>query len=257
MSAKNRKTPQAVLPHVDMANPLNYYSTEADAVRAIVPHLRAPGWQSTYVQRAFEASRTVTHPPPATWIDAGCGRGEIASVLRAEWPRARGCGVEIDPARAEDARVRGVEVVEGDWLFGPDRDADLRKKFAAKPDVILTNGPFDWPDDEHKAHRKGNFGDMWAYWANVCRTRVHPAGEVAALGRLGVLQAQQFSPRDCLFEGDDIEGAPKWDLYVLGWRLSFTGNGKTDSQPCGWFVFGPTRTRTIHRLHRPVARERA
>jgi O-antigen chain-terminating methyltransferase len=47
-------------------------------------------------------------------LDLGCGRGEMLLMLREAGVEAR--GVELDPALAQAARRRGLDVVEGDAL---------------------------------------------------------------------------------------------------------------------------------------------
>ncbi|MCW8985040.1 MAG: methyltransferase domain-containing protein [Thermoanaerobaculales bacterium] len=52
--------------------------------------------------------------PAAPVLDLGCGRGELLLLLREAGVEAT--GVEGDPALAEAARRRGLEIVEGDVL---------------------------------------------------------------------------------------------------------------------------------------------
>lgn len=79
-------------------------------------------------------------PPAARLCDLGLGTGCLLLTLLAEWPRARGLGVEISPAAlavaAANAARLGVaaraELRAGDWLAG----------VAGPFDLVVANPPY-------------------------------------------------------------------------------------------------------------------
>lgn len=72
-------------------------------------------------------------PPASSVLDLGTGSGAILLTLLAEWPGARGLGIEVSPAALEvaaaNARALAVEARTelrlGDWLAGVDGRFDL------------------------------------------------------------------------------------------------------------------------------------
>ena len=98
---------------------------------ALVP--RADSETLIEVALAHHAAR-----PPATILDLGTGPGTLLLALLAEWPEARGLGVDRSAEALAYARVNAApfagraHVVRGDW------DAALMGPF----DLIVTNPPY-------------------------------------------------------------------------------------------------------------------
>jgi release factor glutamine methyltransferase len=79
-------------------------------------------------------------PAAASVLDLGTGSGAILTTLLAEWPEARGLGIDIDPAAlavaAENAARHGVSARaafrQGDWTEG----------LSARFELVVANPPY-------------------------------------------------------------------------------------------------------------------
>ncbi len=181
MSSTNRGAPR---------DPLDFYRTPAEAVRAILP----------YVGR------------PRTVVDLGCGDGAIGYIVAEQ---VGACttdiiGVEIDPTRAAVAEAGGGyhTVVVADVLLWEPTDA--QRHF----DLAILNPPF--------RHAEA--------FVERALSIVRHGGTVAALVRLGWLAGQKraafhrahpcdvyvFSRRPSFTGGGTDSSEYAWLLYGLG-----------------------------------------
>ena len=171
-------------------HPDDFYASPAPVVDAILPFLPFAG--------------TIAEP--------SCGDGAILERVALARPRGRLLGFELDPGRAEQARVRvpSAEVRTGDFLHWSERNAidDLG--------LILGNPPFTFAQE----------------FVEACIRLAAPTrATVAMLLRLAFAESEE--------RADFHEEHPA-DVYPLANRPSFTGDG-TDSAAYAWFVFGPGR----------------
>lgn len=85
-------------------------------------------------------ARALDGPAAERLLDLGCGSGAILVSLLAEWPKARGRGIDASPAALEVARGNAerhgvaarAELVLGDWLDGE----------TGTYDVVVCNPPY-------------------------------------------------------------------------------------------------------------------
>lgn len=85
-------------------------------------------------------ARALDGPAAERLLDLGCGSGAILVSLLAEWPKARGRGIDASPAALEVARGNAerhgvaarAELVLGDWLEGE----------TGTYDVVVCNPPY-------------------------------------------------------------------------------------------------------------------
>ncbi len=182
--------PGSVLPKAGARRrPLDDYPTPEWVIRAIAPYVAA-------------GSRV---------LDPCCGAGRILDVFRERGAAVE--GIEIQEARADEARVNGHAVVTGDALSLTWPSADL----------IITNPPF----------------SMAQEFATKALASVAPGGTVALLLRLGFLEGKKRLA---------FHRANGSSVFVLTSRPSFTGDGRTDASAYGWFVWGAKHSRSLHFL---------
>jgi hypothetical protein len=151
-------------------------------------------------------------PLAGTIVEPSCGDGAI--LARVAIARPRGClrGFELNPERAEQARVRvpSAEVRTGDFLHWAEHNT------IDDVGLIIGNPPFTFAQE----------------FVEACIGLAAPTrGTVAMLLRLAFIESEE---RAC------FHAAHPSDVYPLANRPSFTGDG-TDSAAYGWFVWGPGR----------------
>ena len=188
---------------------------ERDVGRHPEDFYRTPGWAVDLILPHLRE--------PLTWLDAGCGDGAIAERLLAKWPRSMGMGVELDPARARAATRHQIPVFT---------DSFLRRGaiWEGPVELVISNPPYTFALE---------FAERALQLAGRC--------EVAFLLRAGFLEAKRGSERDEFLE----EHKP--DVYLLGRRPRFTGDGGGDSATYAWLVWGPGRGERFVRLRAPEA----
>ena len=138
--------------------------------------------------------------PPATILDLGTGPGTLLLALLAEWPGARGLGIDRSAAAlgyaAANARTtRGGErarFVQGDWAAAIDARFDL---VVANPPYVEADAPL---PDEVRAHEPagalfaGADGlDDYRRLAPVVGRLIAPGG--AAMLEIGATQASRVT----------------------------------------------------------------
>lgn len=163
---------------------LDYYGTPPELVHAILPHL----------------------PHARTVLDPCCGVGEILAEVGA----VDTLGIEMDPARAEQAMDAGVHgVTRGDALLVEWPHAD----------ACLFNPPF-------------SHALAFALRAVAWRSE-DPRRTVAMLARLTFLESAERA---------GLHREHPSDVYVFSRRPRFRSDTRgTDSVTCMWMVWGPDR----------------
>lgn len=173
-------------------------------------------------------------------------RKAVETLIRYRPEFGRSDGTVVEPCVGEGAiadvfRERGCDVVTGDLAFqcvadvhGDARHAStwelLRRCAAHTPDMagridrVVTNPPF---------------SDALA----IAQQAIENAAEAVAL----FLRLSFLEPTDD--RGPWLSEHPPDDLIVLP-RISFTGDGKTDSVTCGWIIWytGDSRPIREHRI---------
>jgi len=94
---------------------------------------------------------------PRTLLDLGTGSGALLLAALAEWPEARGLGVDISPAALAVARGNAArcgldaraEFAHGDWFAGVDGHFDL---ILANPPYIATDAALPRDVAEYEPH---------------------------------------------------------------------------------------------------------
>ena len=79
---------------------------------AVHPGVYVPRWQTEAIAERAAARL----PATGTAVDACCGCGAVAAVLRARRPAARVLATDADPRAVANARANGVEALAGDLL---------------------------------------------------------------------------------------------------------------------------------------------
>ncbi len=210
MSAKNRTRADGEKPK---KNPLEYHPTEDAAIRTFLPYL----WK--HMPKIIRAKRRV--------LDAGCGKGEIGSVILQSWPNTHVVGIEKHETRAflassalqkmadnanNTASVRHADVLS---LATPAQAERLGVGGPTAPDLFIANPPF----------------SLAEAFLDVGLKLVAPTeGLVALLLRLDWLASVGRHDRH-------LKERP--DVYVFSRRPSFRANGRTDAQEYAWFLYGP------------------
>lgn len=139
-------------------------------------------------------------------LEPCAGDGAIANVLKRTWGDDRVFATDIDPKFLDTS----------DGVFDA---CDNEIYNLVKPDAIITNPPFSL------AHV-------------IVPKAVEKANLVAMLLRLSWLEPVAD-------RAEWLAKNPPDRLLVLP-RISFTGDGKTDSVTCAWFVWETTPFRAIH-----------
>lgn len=134
------------------------------------------------------------------WLEPSAGRGALIQAVTERRDDISWTGVELSAARARHLKTLADVVLVGDI-----RKVDLEPQY----DVALSNPPFSiWQDVVH---------------------RVLPLAEtVVMLLRLDVLGS---AARAAWWHDH------RADVFVIPDRPSFTGDGRTDSNYYGWFIW--------------------
>lgn len=140
-------------------------------------------------------------------LEPCCGSGNMVRVLREHFPDATIIAQDILPV--ESIKQANVTHGEIDFLAEPALDTPV--------DLIFTNPPYSIAE---KIIRKA--------------LMTYPDATVVMLLRLDFLGSQDRYP----FWREH----PVNQIYSLACRPSFTGDGGTDSNNYGWFVWYPGRT---------------
>ncbi len=134
------------------------------------------------------------------WLEPSAGQGALMQAVTERRDDISWTGVELSPARARHLKTLADVVLVGDI-----RKVDLEPQY----DVALSNPPF-------------------SIWQAVV-DRVLPLAEtVVMLLRLDVLGS---ATRAVWWHDHPV------DVFVMPDRPSFTGDGRTDSNYYGWFIW--------------------
>lgn len=171
----------------------------------------------TPIELCRAALSLVETPNPWTILDPGCGSGVWGEAAREFWPKSEILGVDIVADTDLKLFYNGVIVKDfRDWIPSP------------RYELIMGNPPYKYAEEFIR--------NSW--------TSLRAAGEMIFLLRLAFLEGQ----KRCQGLWKEI---PPQDVYVLGRRPSFTGNGKTDATAYAifrWVFDTPVSETKLHWL---------